>query len=72
MKQLAVKRGSVIVIGHPYSSTLDLLERELPKLEAEGFELVTISELVRDANATMSYKTGASQHNVELHHLLAL
>jgi polysaccharide deacetylase 2 family uncharacterized protein YibQ len=72
MKQLAVKRGSVIVIGHPHSSTLDLLERELPKLEAEGFELVTISELVRDANATMSYKTEAPQKSVELQHLLAL
>ena len=47
MKQLAIKRGSVVVIGHPYSSTLDLLERELPTLAAEGFELVTISELVR-------------------------
>lgn len=48
MKTLARRRGSVIAIGHPYAATLALLERELPKLEAEGFELVTISELVRD------------------------
>ena len=47
MKQLANKRGSVIVIGHPYPATLDLLERELPLLADEGFELVTISELLR-------------------------
>ncbi len=47
MKRLAVQRGSVVAIGHPYSATLDLLERELPKLAAEGFELVTISELLR-------------------------
>jgi len=47
MKQLAHKRGSVVAIGHPYAATLELLERELPKLAAEGFELVTISSLVR-------------------------
>lgn len=47
MKKLADRRGSVIAIGHPYAATLDLLERELPKLEAAGYELVTISELVQ-------------------------
>jgi polysaccharide deacetylase 2 family uncharacterized protein YibQ len=46
MKVLADKRGSVIAIGHPHKATLDLLERELPRLAAEGYELVTISELV--------------------------
>jgi len=47
MKKLAQQRGSIVVIGHPYDTTLDLLERELPKLAAEGYELVTISELVQ-------------------------
>jgi len=47
MKRIALKRGSVVAIGHPYTATLDLLERELPKLADEGFELVTISALVR-------------------------
>lgn len=47
MKRLASRRGSVIVIGHPYTATLELLERELPKLAGEGFELVTISELLQ-------------------------
>jgi hypothetical protein len=47
MKRLALKRGSVVAIGHPYTATLELLERELPKLADEGFELVTISALVR-------------------------
>lgn len=47
MKRLATRRGSVIVIGHPYAATLDLLERELPKLADEGFELVPISKLVQ-------------------------
>lgn len=47
MKRLARQNGSVIAIGHPYAATLALLERELPLLQAEGFELVTISELIR-------------------------
>ena len=45
MKDLARERGSVVAIGHPYPSTLEFLERELPRLQAEGFELVPISEL---------------------------
>ena len=48
MKYMASKRGSVIVIGHPYPATLELLERELPLLADEGFELVTISELLNN------------------------
>ena len=47
MKTLAKKRGRVLAIGHPYPATLDLLERELPRLADEGFELVRVSELLR-------------------------
>ena len=47
MKRLAKKRGFVVAIGHPYESTLALLEKELPKLSEQGIQLVTISELVR-------------------------
>jgi len=47
MKALARKRGRVVAIAHPYPATLDLLERELPRLLEEGFELVSVSELVR-------------------------
>lgn len=46
MKLLAKRRGFVVAIGHPYAATLELLEKELPKLDQEGIELVTISELV--------------------------
>jgi len=48
MKMLADERGSIIAIGHPYSTTLDFLERELPGLAAQGYELVTISELLTE------------------------
>ena len=47
LKKLARERGHAIAIGHPYPTTLELLERELPRLAEEGFELVSISELVR-------------------------
>lgn len=47
MKVLARQRGQVVAIGHPYPATLDLLERELPLLAEQGFELVSVSELVR-------------------------
>ena len=47
MKTLARQRGQVVAIGHPYPSTLELLERELPRLLEEGFELVNVRELVR-------------------------
>ena len=47
MKELARERGHVVAIGHPYPATLELLERELPRLIDEGFELVNASEMVR-------------------------
>ncbi len=46
LKELARKNGTAVGIGHPYSSTLALLEREIPRLSSEGIELVSISELV--------------------------
>jgi len=46
LKVKARKQGQAVAIGHPFPATLEVLERELPKLRAEGFELVTISELL--------------------------
>ena len=49
LKALARKQGSAIAIGHPYEATLTFLEKELPRLEAQGFNLVPVSELVQPA-----------------------
>lgn len=46
LKSLARARGTAVAIGHPHEATLAFLETELPKLAAEGYELVPISVLV--------------------------
>ena len=40
---IADKKGQVVVIGHPYRSTIELLERELPFI-AQHYQLVTVSD----------------------------
>lgn len=45
--EIAWRRGSAVGIGHPHPETLRSLERELPRLEEEGVELVYVSQLVR-------------------------
>ena len=52
LKQLARKRGFAVGIGHPYPVTLEFLEAALPSLEAEGFDLVGIGDLVTAVGAT--------------------
>jgi len=46
LKTMARERGTAVAVGHPFPETLEVLERELPKLREQGFELVTISELI--------------------------
>ena len=46
LKRKAREQGQAVAIGDPFPETLEVLERELPKLRDEGFELVTISELL--------------------------
>ncbi|WP_426414999.1 divergent polysaccharide deacetylase family protein [Aestuariirhabdus sp. LZHN29] len=44
--RIARQTGIAILIGHPYPETLDLLERRLPLLEAEGIVLVSAGQLL--------------------------
>jgi polysaccharide deacetylase 2 family uncharacterized protein YibQ len=49
--ETARREGFAIGIGHPYAETLAVLAEELPKLEAEGIELVPVSSLTQPGRA---------------------
>lgn len=44
--KLARKQGSVVMIGHPYPVTLDFLERELPRLKAQGIQWIDLRRMI--------------------------
>lgn len=45
-KATAAQRGFAIAIGHPHETTIAVLSEEIPKAEAEGFEMVHVSSLL--------------------------
>ena len=57
---LARKQGTVVIIGHPYSETLDVLEREMPRLKAQGVEWIPIRQMIgeRGNRATEAHGKG--------------
>lgn len=60
LKSVARRRGVAVGIGHPHAATLEILERELPKLAAEGIELVAISELLIPMNDVQQIRSADS------------
>jgi polysaccharide deacetylase 2 family uncharacterized protein YibQ len=46
LKQRAIQQGYAIGIGHPYPATLNYLEAVLPTLNAEGIELVSVTQII--------------------------
>lgn len=49
LKDIARRRGYAVGIGHPYPATLEFLEVALPALPGDGYDLVSIRELVEGA-----------------------
>jgi uncharacterized protein len=57
LRQVALAQGYAVAIAHPYPITLDILERALPELSAEGFRLVSASQLIRMRSGEMEIET---------------
>lgn len=46
MLLVARRKGGAIAIGHPYQETLAVLEKRIPQLSRQGFQLVRLNELL--------------------------
>jgi polysaccharide deacetylase 2 family uncharacterized protein YibQ len=57
---LARRQGHALAIGHPYSATLNVLERHLPHLHEQGIELVTVSEYLKRKEAIPLWQASLS------------
>ncbi|MDM4768611.1 divergent polysaccharide deacetylase family protein [Solimonas sp. SE-A11] len=57
---LARKNGTALAIGHPYPETLALLQREIPRLQAQGIRLIAPSALIREQGTSRGLRVAAA------------
>lgn len=50
LEKIANEKGQAIAIGHPKEVTLDVLEKWIPDAKSRGFEIVTVSDLLKETN----------------------
>jgi len=65
VEHVARKYGSAVAIGHPKDVTLDALQQWLPTLEAKGFDLVPMSEMIARRHKRDRAHTAAVTRPVE-------
>lgn len=56
----ANKNGTALAIGHPYRSTLQVLQEQLPMLKQQGIKLVPVSALIQQQQEPTTWQANAS------------
>lgn len=46
--EMARRNGSAVLIGHPYPETLEVLEREMPRLASQGIKVIDLPQMVAE------------------------
>lgn len=64
LKRLAREQGSAIGIGHPFPETLEFLEAALPRLAAEGIELIAPGDVLDSRESPTEYRAGLDSARV--------
>lgn len=66
LKRRARRHGHAVGIGHPRGATLQVLEREIPKLAGDGYELISVMQMIRRQHARQVMRQAALHGTPEL------
>jgi polysaccharide deacetylase 2 family uncharacterized protein YibQ len=57
-KSISLRNGQSVLIAHPYPETVAFLHEQIPLLLAQGYELVSLSQLVHTRYVQLAKNTG--------------